>query len=722
MSEPDLLTYSLLFLVPLLLLAGYCFHRRQVARKQVQTAIAESRNLLRTVIDSAPTRVYWKDRNSRYLGCNMGFVKDAGVGHPRELVGKDDFQMPWAAQAESFRADDRTVMTVGQAKLSYDEQQMTPDGRMIWCRKSKVPLRNKDNEVIGLLGIYQDITEHKGAEEELRKLSIAVEQSPASVVITDLQARIQYVNPRFTEVTGYSAAEALGQNPRILQSGQTAKEIYRELWDKLTSGQAWKGELVNQRKNHEIYWEDSQIAPVKNQAGTVTHYVAVKTDISERKRLENKLKEALSRLQKIASRLPGVVYQFRMRPDGSSCFPYASEAMTENFRVNPEEVREDASKVFATFHPDDHDSVVASIQSSARDLSPWHHEFRVKFADGTVHWLLGNAIPQKEEDGSVLWHGFVTDSTEHKRAEAVFHGLFDQSIFLAGILDQQGRLIKVNNTALLLTDSPREELIGKYFPDTPWWSNAPDRGKLIDALNLVCAGRPTSFEATHNTPNGGQINVMVSVMPISLEDGIQIAVVGVDITARKQLEDQVRQLAFQDALTKLPNRRLLTDRLSQTMAAAKRTGRHAALMFLDLDNFKPLNDAMGHDVGDLLLIEVAARLKNCVREIDTVGRLGGDEFVVLLSDLKVDRIESTWQAEMVAEKIRVALAEPYLLHTQQDGREGRSVEHHCTASIGVVVFIDHEASQHDILKWADAAMYQAKEEGRNTVRFHAVDR
>lgn len=721
MREPDVLTYSLLFLVPLLLLAGYFFHRRQVARKQLHAAIAKSRDSLRTAMDAAPARVYWKDRSSRYLGCNLRFVGDAGVAHPRELIGKDDYQMPWAAQAESLRADDRAVMTAGIAKLSYDELQLSPSGQMIWRRKSKVPLRNKDNEIIGLLGIYEDISERKEAEEELRKLSIAVEQSPASVVITDLQARIQYVNPRFTEVTGYSAAEALGQNPRILQSGQTAKETYQELWGKLSRGQTWKGELVNKRKNNEIYWEDSQIAPVKNQAGAVTHYVAVKTDISEGKRLENKLTEALGRLQKIASRLPGVVFQFLLRPDGSSCFPYASDAMVDNFGVSPQEIREDASKAFAVFHSDDVEGVLASIRSSARDLSPWRQEFRVRFADGTVHWLLGNAIPQKEEDGGVLWHGFVTDSTEHKRAEAVFHGLFDQSIFLAGILDQQGRLIKVNNTALLLTDCSREELIGQYFPDTPWWRNAQDRGKLIESLKQAYAGHPTSFEATHNVPNDGQINVMVSVMPISLEDGIQIAVVGVDISARKQLEDQVRQLAFQDALTKLPNRRLLTDRLSQTMAAAKRTGRHAALMFLDLDNFKPLNDTMGHDFGDLLLVEVAARLKNCVREIDTVGRLGGDEFVVLLSDLKADRTESIWQAEIVAEKIRVALAEPYLLSIEQDGSAGCCVEHHCTASIGVVVFINHEASQHDMLKWADAAMYQAKQEGRNTVRFHAAN-
>ncbi len=721
-GEWDFFKYIVSLLVLGLFLGGYFFcHRRQLRRNQVQQAIARSRDSLRTAIDAAPVRVYWKDRNLRYAGCNMAFIKDAGVAHPRELVGKDDYQMPWAAQADSFHADDQAVMRTGIAKLSYDELQLAPNGQMIWRRKSKVPLRNEDNQVIGLLGIYENITERKEVEEALRKLSTAVEQSPASVVITDLEARIQYVNPCFTEVTGYSVAEVLGQNPRILHSGHTAKEIYQELWGKLTSGQSWRGELVNRRKNHEIYWEDCQIAPVKNPEGITTHYVAVKTDISARKLLENELQESLSRLRKIASRLPGVVFQFLLRTDGSSCFPYASDAMTENFRLSPAEIRHDASKVFAIVHPDDRDGVLASIHASARDLGSWHHEFRVRFADGTVHWLLGNAIPQKEEDGSVLWHGFVTDSTEHKRSEAVFHGLFDQSIFLAGILDQQGRLLKINNTALHLTDRLPEELVGRYFPDTPWWSNAQDRDKLIEALNLAYAGRSSSNCWNDTVPGGGFVNVMVSVMPISLEDGIQVSVVGVDITARKRLEDQVRQLAFQDPLTKLPNRRLLTDRLGQTMAAAKRSGRYAALMFLDLDNFKPLNDAMGHDVGDLLLIEVAARLKNCVREMDTVGRLGGDEFVVLLSDLDTDKVESTLQAQAVAEKVRLALAAPYLLQVKQAGRADASVEHHCTASIGVVVFFNQEASQHDILKWADAAMYQAKEQGRNTVRFHAPD-
>ena len=141
------------------------------------------------------------------------------------------------------------------------------------------------------------------------------------------------------------------------------------------------------------------------------------------------------------------------------------------------------------------------------------------------------------------------------------------------------------------------------------------------------------------------------------------------------------------------------------------------MMFLDLDNFKPLNDTRGHDIGDLLLIEVAHRITRCVREMDTVARFGGDEFVVMLSELDVDQELSIKQAGIVAEKIRVTLAEPYLLTRTKGDNTKITVEHKCTSSIGVVLFINHKASPEDVLKWADMAMYQAKESGRNLVHF-----
>lgn len=191
-----------------------------------------------------------------------------------------------------------------------------------------------------------------------------------------------------------------------------------------------------------------------------------------------------------------------------------------------------------------------------------------------------------------------------------------------------------------------------------------------------------------------------------------------EISRRVKSEEWALQLALHDTLTGLPNRRMLGDRLSQAMAASKRSGVYGALMFLDLDNFKPLNDAHGHDIGDLLLIEVAQRLTDCVRETDTVVRFGGDEFVVMLRELDADRGISTEQAISVAEKIRLSVAKPYQLSISLPGQAERIIEHHCTVCIGVVVFINHEACQADILKWADAAMYQAKAFGRDNVKLY----
>jgi diguanylate cyclase (GGDEF)-like protein/PAS domain S-box-containing protein len=181
-----------------------------------------------------------------------------------------------------------------------------------------------------------------------------------------------------------------------------------------------------------------------------------------------------------------------------------------------------------------------------------------------------------------------------------------------------------------------------------------------------------------------------------------------DITQRKQAEDKIEQLAFYDPLTGLPNRRLLVDRLRQAIASGARNARHGALLFIDLDNFKTLNDTLGHDIGDLLLQQVARRLATCVREGDSVARLGGDEFVVMLEDLSDNAQDAATQTEVVGEKILATLNKPYQL---------ASYAHHSTPSIGVTLFADHQGTIDDLLKRADLAMYQAKAAGRNTLRF-----
>jgi diguanylate cyclase (GGDEF)-like protein len=257
-------------------------------------------------------------------------------------------------------------------------------------------------------------------------------------------------------------------------------------------------------------------------------------------------------------------------------------------------------------------------------------------------------------------------------------------------------------------------------PETVFQAIHPDDRQGFIQLNQEGIQQRRPFDWTGRFPAAGTVKWLhFTSLPETQEDGT-IFWFGLvtDVTERKQMEDEVRQLAFNDTLTKLPNRRLLSDRLSQTMAASKRSGIYGAMIFLDLDNFKLLNDTRGHEVGDLLLIEAAGRLKSCVREMDTVARFGGDEFVVMISELNVDKSESAEQAGIIAEKICTELAKPYALKIQHEGKTEITVEYQCTASIGVTLFGKHEASQEDVLRWADTAMYLAKEAGRNLIRFY----
>jgi len=195
-----------------------------------------------------------------------------------------------------------------------------------------------------------------------------------------------------------------------------------------------------------------------------------------------------------------------------------------------------------------------------------------------------------------------------------------------------------------------------------------------------------------------------------------------DITQRKASEEEVNKLAFYDPLTQLPNRRLMVDRLNQALGISARSGRMGALQFIDLDNFKPLNDLHGHDVGDMLLVQAANDLKSCLRGVDTAARLGGDEFVVLLCDLSQQLADATEQALLVAEKIRSVLSEPCCLLIRQESDEPATIEHQCTASIGIALFVDGDASPDEVLQWADSAMYRAKASGRNLIRIHRPER
>ena len=232
-------------------------------------------------------------------------------------------------------------------------------------------------------------------------------------------------------------------------------------------------------------------------------------------------------------------------------------------------------------------------------------------------------------------------------------------------------------------------------------------------------GKTLEIQAVHK--NGQEFFVELSISAFKFKHVWHALGMIRDITERKRLEEEIHQLAFYDPLTNLPNRRLINDRLQQVLLNSNRSRHYAAFMMLDLDNFKPLNDAHGHAVGDMLLIEVANRLKTSVREVDSVGRLGGDEFVVLLNELGTEETISITQANTIAEKIRINLSTPYQLTVMLDDKE-TIVEHECSVSIGTVVFINHEFKPESICKAADVAMYEAKDLGRNRIQFYDARR
>lgn len=375
------------------------------------------------------------------------------------------------------------------------------------------------------------------------------------------------------------------------------------------------------------------------------------------------------------------------------------------------------------FHPDDKSYVADAMQAYLDGRSAIYVvECRMRCKDRSYKWILGRGmIVSRSEDGKPLrMIGTSTDISFRKEAEAELRIAATAFESHEGMMvtDANSVILRVNRAFTEITGYTEDEVVG----ETPrlFKSGYHDAGFYREMWESLHRTGGWQGEIWDRRKNGEVYPKWTTITAVKDANGIVSHYVGAhyDITKRKQTEEQVRLLAFHDPLTRLPNRHLFNDRLSQSIAASTRSVRYGALMFLDLDNFKPLNDTHGHVVGDLLLIEVAERLKNCVRELDTVARFGGDEFVVILSDLDEDKSESTAQAAIVAEKIRNTLSEPYLLTVKHEGEAEDTVEHHCTASIGVVLFVNHEASQDDILKWADAAMYQAKAAGRNLIRFY----
>ncbi|MDD2700153.1 MAG: EAL domain-containing protein [Sideroxydans sp.] len=276
------------------------------------------------------------------------------------------------------------------------------------------------------------------------------------------------------------------------------------------------------------------------------------------------------------------------------------------------------------------------------------------------------------------------------------------------ITDTNGHIIRVNHAFQVITGYSAEDVLGK---NPRILSSGRHSSEFYAAMwkKLLESGS-WSGEIWDKRKNGQVYPKWLTITAVKNREGETTEYVAIfsDITNRKQAEEEIFSLAFYDTLTKLPNRRFLLERLQQSISTSARNHLHGALLFLDMDRFKTLNDTLGHDHGDLFLIEVARRMQHCVRDMDTVARIGGDEFVILIEEIDADANEASQKAAVIAEKIRLSLAQPYQLNAN---------EYHSSPSIGVCLYRGDKESVDELLKHADMAMYQAKESGRNAVRF-----
>ncbi len=679
--------------------------RRQAERQLVGLLDAQKAILQSDVVGIVMVRA----RHITWM--NSGYAKMMGY-RPEQLLHRSTrILYPDEDAFQRFQA--RAYPQIAQGQVFRGQCQfLRGDGSWGWYDVSGAQVSGDGAESVWA---FVDISATHALEMERRRLVQAVEQSPVSIVVTNLQGEIEYVNEAFCQTAGYARSEVLGRNPRFLKADGADAEQFPGMWQQLLAGKAWQGSFSNVRKDGSVYWEHAQISPVLDEQGQITHFLAVKENITERKLADERLLEARQRLQashdlldQLSRYVPGVIYQYVMHPDGRVCFPYASDGMHAIWGVTPEQVRDDASPLYATVHPDDVRRVVESMQASARTLQPWREEYRVQLPQRGLRWLSSHAMPALRADGAVMWHGITNDVTEQKNTEVRLQlaaNVFSHAREGIIITDARGLIVDVNAMFSHITGYVREDVLGR----NPSLLRSGKHGPEFYAAMWQSLAQADywSGEITNQRRDGVSYVQNLTISVVRNADGQVQNYVALfnDITLVKEHQHQLEKMAHYDALTGLPNRLLLADRLEQAILQCQRQQRVLAVVYLDLDGFKAVNDAHGHDVGDALLVALAQRLKTLLREGDTLARMGGDEFVAVLT-----RLGQPHDCEPVIARLLQCAAEPVRLG---------ALVLNVSASIGVTYYPADGVDADLLLRHADQAMYLAKHAGKN--RFHTFD-
>jgi len=387
-----------------------------------------------------------------------------------------------------------------------------------------------------------------------------------------------------------------------------------------------------------------------------------------------------------------------------------------------EDISSSMDSIFAIVHPDDIPLIKAAINDHLTGVTAqYRSEFRVRAKRGTWVWYANyGKIMDRDNDGQgQRFIGVTFNIDDRKRQEELlaareteWRTLVENSPNTIVRYDSDCRRIYVNPAICAISEGGKAALLGKKPSEYPGGANFIAYETKI--RQVFATGDDAEFELNTTGSSGKEYcsHIRLTAERDLYGEIVSVMGVGHDITELNSQRLKIREIAFYDPLTGLPNRRLLIDRLQHALAAGARNGLQSALIIIDLDNFKTLNDTLGHDIGDLLLQQVAQRLTACVRQGDTVARMGGDEFVIILENLSDKTQEAAFQVETIGEKVLSTLNQPYqLAHHSR----------HSTPSIGVVIFSGNQLTIEELMKRADIAMYSAKKSGRNAIRFFDLD-
>ena len=673
-------------------------------RKRLDRVLADKERHLSMLISTSPVGVFETDPDGKCTYVNERWSEITGL--PFEAAKADGWVISLHPEDKEKVFAEWVAVVTEQRPFHMEYRFQHTDGNIFWVLGQSRDSRSVTGELLGYIGTITDITERKQAEESLQMMRFSVDHAADSIFWISREGRILYVNNAACMERGYSREELLGMSIFDLDP-----DYQPGVWGPHFEDLKRRGSITlntrHRTKGRVVY-------PIEVNA----NYVAIGghefnfcflRNITARNLMEDELKTREKKFRSIIEISPVPM----ALNDEQLNITYLNPAFIQTFGYCLEDIPTLVEWWPKAYPDSDYREWVkttwqARFEQAKREHKPFPPmELSICANGGALKTVLVSATTIAGSDEHLV---VLFDITARKQAET------DLRIAATAFESQEGMLVtdanhnilRVNGAFTAITGYSAEDVLGKNPRIlTSGQHDANFYAAMWESINTTDSWQG---EVWNRRKNGQIFPVHLTITAVKDQNSNISNYVStfIDITLRKEAVDKIEQLAFYDPLTGLPNRRLLQDRLKPALASSHRSGRQGALLFIDMDNFKTLNDTLGHDMGDLLLQQIAKRLESCVREGDTVARLGGDEFVVMLEDLSEQTLECATQTEIIGNKILAVLNQPY----QLDSRE-----YYSTPSIGVTLFNGQEQSSEDLLKQADIAMYQAKTSGRNALRF-----